>query len=147
VVLDLLRRDRWRRPVYLALTVDPSNLSWIWPYVRLEGMALRMVPSTDPAAWDVDRLRRLLFERVRYADLADGRVPMDADTRGLCRNYVAALIQLASAELGRGNPRGCLDALAFLDRRVPPARLGADPALTSPLRRRAESALRGAPRP
>jgi hypothetical protein len=126
VALDILRLVRWRRPIFMACTVASSSLPWLWPYARLDGLAFRIVPSTDPSVWDVDHLRHQLLERVSYAGIADTTVTMDADTRKICSNYLAALAQLASAELQRGRTDDAIATLRFIDRHTPPARLGWD---------------------
>ncbi len=124
VILDLLRLNRWRRPVCLAVTVPPSNLSWLWPWARLDGMAFRVLPTKDAGAWDLEHLRHVLTERVRYAGVADTSVLLESASRAMTANYAAALFQLASAQLERGDPHGCLDTLRFLEERVPPGRFG-----------------------
>jgi hypothetical protein len=127
VALDVLRLTRWRRPVYLACTVSPENVSWLWPFARIDGLAFRIIPSADPAVHDVDHLRHQLLERVSYADLADSTIPMDRDSRAMCSNYLAALVQLANLQAGRGRPAEALATLRFADSRVPISRLGMDP--------------------
>jgi hypothetical protein len=124
VILDLLRLNRWRRPVYLAVTMNPSNLSWLRPWARLDGLAHRVLPTTDASAWDLDHLRQMLIERVRYAGMADTTVIADPGSRVMVANYLAALTQLASAQLERGDANGCLETLRFLEERVRPGRLG-----------------------
>ena len=124
VVLDILRLTRWRRPVFIAVTVAEGQLAWIWPYARLDGLARRVVPTDDPAVWDVEHLREQLFTRVRYEGLADSAVIMDATTQALSRNYAGALLQLAMAQRQRGQGQEALATLRFLDQRVPLARLG-----------------------
>jgi hypothetical protein len=124
VVLDLLRLTRWRRPIYLAVTVTPDHVAWLWPYARLDGLAYRVIPSTDRAVWDLDHLRTQLFERVSYADIADTTVTLGADMRPLFRNYLSALLQLAYNQLGTGRVREAQDTLRFLEAHVPPERVG-----------------------
>jgi hypothetical protein len=119
VVLDLLRLNRWRRPVYLATTVTRDYLQWLWPCARLDGLAWRIVPTTDPNAWDLEHLRRQLTEKVRYSGVADTTIAMDSDTRAMCGNYFYALFTLARAEAQRGDTAACLATLDFLDRHVP----------------------------
>ena len=123
-VLDLLQLNRWRRPVCLASTVGRDDLPWLWPYAHLEGLSFRILPSTDPEALDIDRLRQVLLTQVRYAGVADSTIRMDSDTRGLCANYAAALAQLARRELARSDAARCMATLDFLERRLPPKRLG-----------------------
>jgi hypothetical protein len=144
VLLDILRLTRWRRPVLIAITVTPDQLSWIWPYARLDGLTYRIIPSDDPAVWDVEHLSEQLLERVPYRAFADSTVLMDKDTRMLSRNYVAALFQLTSAQLQRGQARQALVTLQFLDQRVPLARLGATADIAEYRSRLEAEALRGA---
>jgi hypothetical protein len=123
----------------MALTVARDNLQWLWPYARLDGLAWRVVPSTDPAAHDVDHLRTQLLEHVSYAGVADPTIVMDDDSRGLCANYLAALFQLALAESGRLRPQDALATLRFIDVHTPPARLGGNPNQTAALQAQFEA--------
>ena len=124
VILELLRIDRWRRPLYVASTVSPDRVSWLWPFLRLDGLAFRAIPSADTAAWDIDHARRQLVEKVSYAGLTDTTIALDADSRAMCSNYVAALLQLAYAQSRRGDARGSLATLDFLESHVALKRLG-----------------------
>ena len=142
VVLDLIRLNRWRRPLMLAVTVSPELLTWIRPYMRYEGLNLRVIPSTDPAVMNLDRLRTVLMHQVQYAGVADSTIRMDSDTKALCSNYAAALFNLAYIQLNRGDARGCLDTLALLEQRLPAQRLGPQIAESvTPLRKHAEAVL------
>jgi hypothetical protein len=124
VALDIVRLTRWKRPLHMACTVSPENLSWLRPFARLDGLALRIVPSDDPSVWDVEHLRRQLIERVSYRDIGDPDVPMDRDSRMLCTNHLAALMQLAMAQVERGQAQDALATLRFIDAYTPLARLG-----------------------
>jgi hypothetical protein len=126
VALDLMRLTRWRRPVYMACTVSTEYMPWLWPYARLDGLAWRVVPSTDPSVHDVDHMREQLLEHVSYAGVADTTIVMDVDSRAMCTNYLAGLVQLALAESRRGRPDDALATLRFIDVHTPPARLGWD---------------------
>lgn len=126
VALDLMRLTRWRRPVFMASTVSPDNLPWLWPYVRLDGLAWRVVPSTDPSVQDMGHMREQLLEHVSYAGVADTTIVMDVDSRAMCTNYLAGLVQLALAESRRGRADDALATLRFIDVHAPPARLGWD---------------------
>ena len=122
LVLDLFRLTRWRRPVYIACTVTRDGVRWLWPYARMDGLAFRVIPSDDPNVWDRDHLREQLLEHVRYQGIADTTVPMDVDSRAMCSNYVAALIQLATAQAARGQGPEALVTIRFLETHVPPGR-------------------------
>ena len=145
VVLDLLRLTAGRRPVCVACTVTPSHFTWLWPYLRLEGLSYRLVPSADPKTWDVERLRHQLVEVVRYTDVADPTVFMDPASRALCSNYLAALLVLANAQFERGNASESLATLKFADAHVPVARLGQDPRQIAEFRTKVERTVPATP--
>ncbi len=128
VALDILRLNRWRRPVLMACTVAPDNLPWLHPFARLDGLAWRVVPTDDPTIWDVDHFRAQLLTRVRYAGLADTTIRLDETSRLMGSNYAAALFQLALAELHRGRLDLARSTLSFMEAHTPPARIGMDPA-------------------
>jgi hypothetical protein len=136
VVASLLELAADRRPICVACTVPPDNLPWLFPHLRVEGMFYRLVPN--PAVQDVPALRHRLLEVVRYTDVADTSVAMDADSRGLCRNYVAGLFQLAQAQLAAGDAEGCLATLQFADTRTPLGRLELDKDMFKDLRKLAD---------
>jgi hypothetical protein len=139
VVLDLLRLAGWRRPLYVACTVSQENLAWLRPYLWLDGLAFRFVPSADPAVRDIEHLRRQLLEKMRYAGVADTTIAMDPTSRAMCGNYLFAFVHLAQAQLEDGDAKKCLATLDFAEARVPPARLGMAPDILVALRARAES--------
>jgi hypothetical protein len=141
VLIGMMRRNRWRRPIYLACTVTRERLLWVWPYARFEALAMRVVPSQDPSVWDVASFRRNLFEAIHYRDIADSTIAMDSDTQAMAGNYVAALSTLASIQLALGDANACLFTLRFLDRRVPLSRLGQTDEMLTPLRSAARARL------
>jgi hypothetical protein len=141
VVLDLLRYAG-ERPLYLACTVSPGQLAWLRPYLRLDGLAYRVVPSSDPSVQDLAGLRRRLLEGIGYAGVADPAVLMDPTSRAMCQNYLMVLVSLAQAQLEGGETRGCLETLRFADVKAPPGRLGLPPDALASLRDRADSTAR-----
>ena len=129
VALDILRLTRWRRPLFLACTLGPGNLTWLLPFARPDGLAYRIVPTDDPSVRDLDHERKHLFHHMSYAGIADTRIRLDPDSRMLSSNYAASLIQLALEQARRGHTTDALVTLRFLESRTPPARLGWEPSL------------------
>jgi hypothetical protein len=49
MVLDLLARNDWKRPIYFAVTTGPDSYIGLKDYFQLEGLAYRLVPiKADP---------------------------------------------------------------------------------------------------
>ena len=87
-----------RRPVYFALTVDPESMIGIEKYLRLDGLAYKVVPmkSADPMS-NVDPavLYRNLLNVYRYRNLNNAQVTIEETSRRLCSNYNPLFVRLA----------------------------------------------------
>ncbi len=49
LVLDILKTNRWARPVYFAVTVSNDAQLNLQSYFRLQGQAYRVVPKRNPS--------------------------------------------------------------------------------------------------
>ncbi len=99
MVNHLINTNRWRLPVYFAVTV-PDHMGWD-PHLTLEGLVYRVNPDTLQSRVDYEAVRHNLYQVYRYGGLflADGSwdstVFKDDQAATLSRNYAAAHVQLA----------------------------------------------------
>ena len=108
-VYEILMNNYSRRPVYFALTVDPESMIGLENYLRLDGLAYKVVPlkSADPMSFvDPALLYRNLVEVYRYRNLNNPRVTLEETSRRLCGNYTPLFVRLA-LELA-ADPEGVL---------------------------------------
>ncbi len=104
-VVHILSQNRWRRPVYFAVTVPNDGLLGLDTRSQLvmEGMVWRVVP--EPVALDVDeeRLRNNLENVFLWRGLLDEHgdldksIYRDENTMKLSQNYAVAYMQLGRA--------------------------------------------------
>ncbi len=97
-VYEILMNNFARRPVYFALTVDPESMIGIEKYLRLDGLAYKVVPinSADPMSYvDPAVLYRNLLSVYRYRNLNNPRVTLEETSRRLCGNYNPLFVRLA----------------------------------------------------
>jgi hypothetical protein len=120
---DLVAANRWRRPVYAAVTVvmDP------WPGLRhdrsLEGLAWRLRPPGSPEPGD-SALAHFVHERLPRAGLRDRRQIVEPDIQQLFANYAYSGTQLAQSQAGRGDTHAATLTYRLLERELAGARLG-----------------------
>jgi hypothetical protein len=108
-VYEILMNNFSRRPVYFALTVDPESMIGLENYLRLDGLAYKVVPlkSADPMSFvDPALLYRNLVEVYRYRNLNNPQVTLEETSRRLCGNYTPLFVRLA-LELA-ADPEGVL---------------------------------------
>ena len=104
MVIGILRWNEWRRPIYFAITVAASNRVNLEPYLRMEGMVLKLVQERDLGP-DPDELARHLYEVYQFRSIDDPQVFKDDNTERLLGNYNACLIQLADLYQSQGRGR------------------------------------------
>ncbi len=132
-MIDLLRNvaaNGWERPVYFANTMSPSNFLGLQDYLRMEGLAYRVLPvkRTEATINDIyygridrPRMTEALIQDFRYRGLDDPSVNFDEHTRNvIIGNYRNAFFRLANtyAEeiiLARTRLRGLDSAKADLE--------------------------------
>lgn len=94
MVLRILSANKWRKPVYFAVTVAKSNmLGKLQDYLRMDGLTLKLVPYKN---WKIspEKLERNLLEVYKYRGLQDPNVYHDRNIQGLLQNYRTAFLQV-----------------------------------------------------
>ena len=108
-VYEILMNNFSLRPVYFALTVDPESMIGLESYLRLDGLAYKVVPlkSADPMSYiDPALLYRNLVGVYRYRNINNPNVFLEETSRRLCGNYTPLFVRLA-LELA-ADPEGVL---------------------------------------
>ncbi len=97
-VYDIVMSNFSLRPIYFALTVDPESMIGLENFLRLDGLAYKVVPikSADPMSYvDASLLYRNLVEVYRYRNLNNSQVTLEETSRRLCGNYTPLFVRLA----------------------------------------------------
>jgi len=95
MILRILHANKWRKPIYFAVTVAKSNmLSELQNYLRMDGLALKLVPF-DNWRYSPDVMENNLVNVYRYSGLNDPEIFHDNNITGLLQNYRTAFLQLA----------------------------------------------------
>jgi len=95
MILDIIRMNGWKRPVFFAVTVSPDNYVGLREYFQMEGMVFRLTETRGREKMDLARTHKNLWDVYQYRGIADSTVYKDRQTTNLLRNYSAAFQQLA----------------------------------------------------
>ncbi len=95
MILHLIQQNRWKNPIYFAVTVSSSNLVGLAEYLQMEGLAFRLHPNKVPTI-DEKIIRKNLFETYapHYRNLNNPKVYLFDNVVKLLQNYRSAFIQL-----------------------------------------------------
>lgn len=122
LVLRLFLKNEWRRPFYVATTAGPSQLPWLQPYLRFEGLAMRAVPLESPPL-NLEILSDNLLERFSYRGWSDPLVEIEDVSRMMALNSASGFLQLTQAQLSAGDTAAAAATLEAFEERLPIDRL------------------------
>jgi hypothetical protein len=97
MVLHIVDANKWKKPIYFAVTVSDDGKMGLDPYLQMQGLVYRLMPHVVPAAEriDVDRTIFMLDRVYNYRGLGDGTTELNETSSKLVTNYAAAYIQVA----------------------------------------------------
>jgi tetratricopeptide (TPR) repeat protein len=97
MVLHIVDANKWRKPIYFAVTVSNDNMMGLQPYLQMQGLAYRIMRHRVPGnqRLDLERTTFLLDKVYLFRGLGASKEPMNETTQKLLSNYAASFIQLA----------------------------------------------------
>lgn len=135
IALDIIMQAKWKRPVYFAVTCSDDSRLNLDDYLRMEGMAMRVVPkkNDDKRIEYIDELtlrKQLLDEPEGYSKtyqpgfkfrgLNDKNIFFDENHERLTQNYRNAFIRLAIHYLYKEkNDSKAIMALDAMEKKIP----------------------------
>ncbi len=97
MVINIVDANKWRKPIYFAVTVSDDNLMGLGPYLQMQGLAYRLMPHVvaESDRLDIARTVHLLDNVYRFRGLGDGSAQLNDTSEKLLSNYAASYIQIA----------------------------------------------------
>ncbi len=117
MVLDLIASSKWKRPIYFATTVGPSNYLGLEPYFQLDGMAYKLVPiRTQTDGYTVghintDTLYTHLMKVFRWGGIDKKHVYLDENNIRMLMNIRSNFARLAEALILEGKRKKAIEVL------------------------------------
>lgn len=105
MIIDIIRANKWKRPIYFAVTVSNSNMLGLNDHLTMEGLAFRLNPIPDQRI-NPEKLKEnlLVTYRDHYRNLNNPKVHYDDNVHRLMQNYRSAYLQLATYYLSLNRP-------------------------------------------
>lgn len=110
MLLDILRTNKWQRPIYFAVTTGPDSYINLQEFFQLEGLTYRLVPVHTPAVnpnlfgrVNTDVMYHNVMQKFRWGnmDRAEG-VYLDENILRMTTNLRLQLSSLAEALIAEG---------------------------------------------
>ena len=100
MVIEMLKENKWERPMYFAVTVGDSYYLGLNDHFELTGMAYQIMPvSTEGrgAGVNTDEMYDNLMHKFSYGNIADSTIYLDENTMRMCRTHRMMFSQLITA--------------------------------------------------
>ncbi len=140
MVKEIIQANDWERPIYFAVTCSEDSKIGLSDYLRMEGMALRLVPEKRPANGEfIDEkiLKEQLFNEnpgyskdykpgFKFRGLANPNIFFDDNHVRMMQNYRNAFIRLALNYLYSGRKNLTIATLDKMEEKIPRAHIPVD---------------------
>ncbi|MEX0638938.1 MAG: DUF2723 domain-containing protein, partial [Balneolaceae bacterium] len=106
MILEILRENRWLRPVYFANTVSPDGQLGLQPWFQFEGKAFRVVPKerqTDSFGHIDPDIHAQRLESFQFQEWNNLDTYFDENIRRMLTNYRQSFTQLTDLLIQRGD--------------------------------------------
>jgi len=100
-VQQILKTNRFKKPIYFAVTIPPSTYAPYRKYMEMEGLVYKVVPREGDSMINVTRLENNVWKNFKYDCILtkdwkrDHSIYLPPYTEHLIQNYAAAFVQLA----------------------------------------------------
>ncbi len=126
MVLEILRTNRWVRPVYFSTTVARDAQMNLQDYFRLEGKAFRVMPFRTGN--DIDtRIHGKRLKSFQLREINNEKAYFDENIRRMMDNYRTIINRQAGAFLEVGQPDSTAYWLRWGEEHIPFTSIEGDP--------------------
>ena len=123
MMLEMIDRCNWTRPVYIATTVGQENYMNLGDNFVQEGLANRITPFTTNAPgaknFDTKRTYDNLMHKFKFGGLEKPGLYLDETVMRMCYTHRRLFTQLAMNLMAEGDKKKAAEVLAYADKMIP----------------------------
>ena len=126
MVLELIDKAKWQRPIYFAATVGPSYYQGMEPYMENVGLAYQITPvrtsefdRTGRPRVNVEKMYDNMMNKFAYGNMSQPGIYIDENLMRMCRTHRMMFAELAAALLDEGDKTRCVAVLDKAEAELP----------------------------
>ncbi|MEI6752959.1 MAG: DUF2723 domain-containing protein [Paludibacter sp.] len=122
MILELLKENHWKRPIYFAVTVGEDYYLGLSDHFELTGLAYQILPVGVKGAGpgvNVDEMYDNMMNKFKYGNIADPKVYLDENISRMCHTHRMMFVQLVSALMAKNDTVRALKALDYCNKMIP----------------------------
>ncbi|MFV0472338.1 MAG: DUF2723 domain-containing protein [Paludibacteraceae bacterium] len=125
IMLEILRKNNWKRPMYIATTVSdeyfPKSFN---QYVERTGLANHIVPiknSGEDFNINVDEMYDNMMTKFKFGGIENPNIYLDDNIRRMCNTHRMLFANLIGTLINEGDTVRAKKALLYCEKVIPPA--------------------------
>ena len=122
MIIELIKENKWKRPIYFAVTVGDDYYLGLNDHFELTGLAYQILPIGVKGAGsgvNVDEMYQNMMVKFKYGNISDPKVYLDENISRMCNTHRMMFSQLISALLQKGDTVRALKALDYCNKMIP----------------------------
>ena len=126
MVLELIDKAKWQRPIYFAATIGPDYNQGMEPYMENVGLAYQITPvrtsdydRTGRPRVNVEKMYDNMMHKFAYGNMNQPGIYIDENLMRMCRTHRMMFAELASALLEQGDKLRCVEVLDKAEAELP----------------------------
>jgi hypothetical protein len=122
MILELLKENNWKRPVYFATTVGEEYYMGLNDHFELTGLAYQILPvgvKGAGAGVNTDEMYNNMMTKFRYGGVNNPKIYLDENISRMCRTHRMMFSQLIGALVAKGDSVRALKALDYCEKQIP----------------------------
>jgi hypothetical protein len=122
MIIEMLNTNKWKRPVYFAVTVGDDYYLGLNDHFELTGMTYQVLPVSSEgkgARVNVEKMYDNMMNKFRWGNVADSTVYLDETVLRMCRTHRMMFGQLAGALIQQNDTVRAEKVLDFSQKVLP----------------------------
>ena len=122
MIIELLKENKWKRPIYFAVTVGDDYYLGLNDHFELTGMAYQILPVGAKGAGaqvNTDEMFDNMMHKFRYGGIDNPKVYLDENILRMCRTQRMMFSQLVGALISKGDTVRAKEALDYCSKVIP----------------------------
>ena len=113
MIYEMLAHAKWKRPMYMSVTLGADNYAGLENYLVLEGLAYRITPFNygGMGVIDADLMYKNMMNRFAYGKVNQKDIYLDETVVRMCRTHRRMMSMLADNLVRKGDKKRALNIL------------------------------------
>jgi hypothetical protein len=122
MIIEILNENKWKRPVYFAITVGNEYYLGLNDHFELTGLAYQILPIGMKGAGsqvNTDEMYINLMTKFKFGNINDPKVYLDENILRMCNTHRMMFSYLAGALIAKGDTIRARKALDYCNKMIP----------------------------